>query len=199
MDLRLALRGFVIGFALAAPIGPIGVLVIRRSLADGVLSGLATGLGAAVADAIFALAGALGFASFATGLGSHAWTLRAAGGLMLVGLGLRAMTERRGASVVARVAHGKAFFGTLLLTLTSPISILSFAAVAASLGVGAGAWGDAVALVCGVFIGSALWWTVLSGGVSVVRRRLPDRALVWINRGSGVALAVFGAMAIALP
>ena len=193
LDFHVALRGAVIGFALAAPIGPIGVLVIRRSLADGAASGLATGMGAAVADAIYALAGALGLA----GLGAHGAFVRIGGGAILVALGVRAFVQvRRGHSVVARVGHAKAFAGTLLLTLTSPISILSFAAVAASLGIGSGGWRAASALVSGVFCGSALWWILLACAVGALRQRMPQRALPWVHRAGALALVAFGALAL---
>jgi threonine/homoserine/homoserine lactone efflux protein len=201
MDPRfhLVVRGFVIGFALAAPVGPIGVLVIRRSLAGGARSGLASGLGAAVADAIFALAGALGLASLGSGLGSRAWTLRVIGGAILCAIGIRAMiAQRRAARARAPdVGHGRAFAGTLALTLASPISILSFAAVAASLGVAPGAWGDAFSLVLGVFAGSAAWWAILASAVGALRRRVPERAFAWLDRASGLALIAFGAATIA--
>jgi putative LysE/RhtB family amino acid efflux pump len=169
-------------------------MVIRRSLTDGARAGIATGLGTAVADAIFAACGALGLASAASAM-DISW-LRAAGGLFLVALGVRALAERRrdGAQIVARVGHARAFFGTLLFTLASPISIVSFAAVAASLGVGARS--DAVALVSGVFSGSMLWWLFLSSAVAMLRRRIPDGVLVWLGRASGAALLAFGVAAL---
>ncbi|HEY8073812.1 MAG TPA: LysE family transporter [Labilithrix sp.] len=187
MDPRLLVRGAVVGFALAAPIGPIGIMVIRRSLEGGARSGLATGLGAAVGDALFALAGVLGLAS----LGAQPAWMRIGGAAMLCVLGVRAIVEKRRADAkVSRVGHARAFAGTLLYTLASPVSILSFAAVAATLGVARG--GDAAALVLGVFVGSTAWWLVLSGGVAAVRRRVPDRAITWLSRAGGAALVAFG-------
>lgn len=193
MDTHVLGRGFVVGIALAAPIGPIGLLVIRRSLADGALAGLASGLGAAVADAIFALAGALGLVS----LGAHIGILRFAGGIFLVALGARTLLGRAAARTgpnAPRVRHRRAFATTLVLTLASPVSILSFAAVAASLGVERRE--DAIALVSGVFAGSMTWWTLLSGGVSAIRRRAPDRAIAFANRAAGGGLIAFGAFSL---
>ncbi len=187
MDPRLLVRGAVVGFALAAPIGTIGVMVIRRSLEHGARSGLATGLGAAVGDALFALAGVLGLAS----LGAQPVWMRIGGAAFLCVLGVRTFLEKRSASGgVARASHARAFAGTLLFTLASPISILSFAALAATLGVARG--GDAAALVLGVFVGSTAWWVMLSGGVAAVRRRIPDRAITWLSRAGGAALVAFG-------
>jgi threonine/homoserine/homoserine lactone efflux protein len=193
MDTHVLVRGFIVGFALAAPIGPIGILVIRRSLEAGALAGLSSGLGAAVADAIFALAGALGLAS----LGSSATALRLAGGVFLVALGARSLFGRaraRNGEAVSPVGHGRAFVTTLVFTLASPVSILSFAAVAASLGVARR--GDALALVSGVFVGSLTWWALLCGGIGALRRHISDRAIAWANRAAGGALIVFGAFAL---
>jgi threonine/homoserine/homoserine lactone efflux protein len=202
MDPRLVVRGIVIGLAVAAPVGPVSLFVIRRTLAAGARAGLASGLGAAVADAVFALAGALGIAGAAAGLGAPAAWLRAAGGVFLCTLGARALLRRRRAAAPERErerdarGHARAFFGTLLFTLASPMSILSFAAVAASLGVRAGATRDAVALVCGVFSGSALWWLALAGGVGALRRRVPAAAFLWLDRASALALLAFGVAAL---
>lgn len=201
LDLHVAVRGAVIGFALAAPIGPIGVLVIRRSLEGGAASGLASGMGAAVADAIYALAGALGLAS----LGAHGAWVKVGGGAALVALGVRALGRTRGdRGVTSRVGHARAFAGTLLLTLTSPVSILSFAAFAASLGVGAGSggaggWHAAAALAFGVFAGSAAWWIVLASAVGALRRHMPERALPWVHRAGALTLVAFGALALVTP
>jgi threonine/homoserine/homoserine lactone efflux protein len=206
MDPGLFLRGLLIGFSIAAPVGPIGVLVIRRTLAEGRLAGLATGLGAATADALYG--GVAGFGlTFVTSLlvGQLLW-VRLIGGLFLCYLGVRAflaVPAERAASAAGSSLLG-AYCATLLLTLTNPMTILSFAAVFAGLGLAATSEGAteghpysaAALLVLGVFAGSALWWLLLSGGVGLLRLRLTSGALRWVNRVSGAIVVGFGVLAL---
>src|SRR5262249_42012791 len=138
MDIGLLTRGLIIGFSIAAPVGPIGILVIRRTLSDGRLTGLATGLGAATADALYGCIGAFGL-TFITGalLGGKMW-MRIAGGIFLCYLGVRpslAPPAERAAPVTG-ASLLRSYGSTLLLTLTNPSTILSFAAVFAGLGLG---------------------------------------------------------------
>jgi threonine/homoserine/homoserine lactone efflux protein len=200
MDLGLFLNGAVIGLSIAAPVGPIGVLVIRRTLAEGRLTGFVTGLGAATADAIYGAIGALGLALVASALSGASIWLRLLGGLFLCYLGLRTFrappSDR--AAATSGADRARAYAATLLLTLTNPATILSFAAIFAGLGVGS-ARGDlsaALVLVAGVFCGSALWWLLLSGGVSLARAKLTPRELSWVNRVSGAIIAGFGVAAL---
>jgi threonine/homoserine/homoserine lactone efflux protein len=200
MEAGLFLRGLVIGFSIAAPVGPIGVLVIRRTLAEGRLAGLVTGLGAATADALYGCVAAFGL-TFVTSLlvGQQLW-VRLIGGLFLCYLGVRAflaVSIDRAAAVAGSSLLG-AYGATLLLTLTNPMTILSFAAVFAGLGLAAvsGDYAAASLLVLGVFAGSALWWLLLSGGVGLLRLQLTPGALRWINRVSGAILVVFGVLAL---
>src|SRR5215469_7896223 len=175
MTMEFFLRGTVIGFAIAAPVGPIGMLVIRRTLAEGRTLGLVTGLGAAVADTLYGAIGAFGL-SFVSGfLVSHAFSTRLIGGLFLCWLGINAFRARvhEGGRDEPVVGYLPAFAGTVLLTLSNPLTILSFVAVFAGLGLGTGAgYGAASLMVAGVFMGSALWWVLLSGGMALLRRRL---------------------------
>jgi len=182
-------------------VGPIGVLCIKRTLAAGRLIGFVTGLGAATADAFYGGVGGLGVTAVAhLLLGEQLW-LRLVGGIFLCYLGITTAlshpTER--AAVMGGRGLPGAYLSTLALTLTNPLTILSFAAIFAGLGFG-GAVHDAVAgvaLVAGIFAGSALWWFLLSGGVSLVRRRFDTRALVWVNRVSGTVILIFGIVALA--
>ncbi len=197
----LFLRSVLIGLSVAAPVGPIGVLCIKRTLAAGRLIGFVTGLGAATADAFYGGVGGLGVTAVAhLLLGEQLW-LRLVGGIFLCYLGITTAlshpTER--AAVMGGRGLPGAYLSTLALTLTNPLTILSFAAIFAGLGFG-GAVHDAVAgvaLVAGIFAGSALWWFLLSGGVSLVRRRFDTRALVWVNRVSGTVILIFGIVALA--
>jgi threonine/homoserine/homoserine lactone efflux protein len=201
MSVGLFFEGIVIGFAIAAPVGPIGVLCIRRTLAEGRVSGLVSGLGAATADALYGAVAALGL-TFVTAflVGGQAW-LRLVGGAFLLFLGVRTFLARPAerAAPAARSGLPGAYASTFFLTLTNPTTILSFAAIFAGLGVAGDASGDvlsAMLLVLGVFLGSAAWWFVLSGATSLFRTRLSVRGLRWVNRISGTVIAAFGVLAV---
>lgn len=202
MDAALFVRGIVIGFSIAAPVGPIGVLCIRRTLADGRASGLLTGLGAAAADAVYGAIAALGLTALTDALvGGQIW-IRLIGGAFLLYLGVRTFlakpAERAAAAAPGRTSLVGAFLSTFVLTLTNPMTILSFVAVFAALGLGTThpAPLSAAGLVLGVFVGSALWWLTLSGAVGLFRSRFDERGLRWVNRLSGAIIAAFGAAAI---
>ncbi|MFZ5791077.1 MAG: LysE family translocator [Pseudomonadota bacterium] len=195
------LKGLAIGFAIAAPVGPIGLLCIRRSLTQGRLAGFVTGLGAAAADGLYGAIGAFGVTAISALLvGQQGW-LGLAGGLFLVWLGLSGMRQplpTEAATAPRGARHLAGFFAsTFALTLTNPATILSFAAVFAGLGLGgAGSHVAAAAMIAGVFLGSAAWWLLLSGAVAWLGSRLGPAVLVWVNRLSGLVLLGFGAAAI---
>jgi threonine/homoserine/homoserine lactone efflux protein len=196
----LVLRGFILGLAIAAPVGPIGVLCIRRTLARGRLFGFVSGLGAATADAIYGCIAALGLTVISALLVRQQDLLRLLGGLFLCYLGVRTLLARptdRSAEADGQGLDG-AYFSTLLLTLTNPITILSFVAVFAGLGVGraSNGYGAAAAIVLGVFLGSAAWWFLLSGGGGLVRGKFDARAMLWVNRISGVIILGVGIAAL---
>jgi threonine/homoserine/homoserine lactone efflux protein len=192
-------KGLIVGLSIAAPVGPIGVLCIRRTLADGRAAGFVSGLGAATADAIYGAAAAFGLTAVSRVLvGGQPW-LRLVGGLFLLYLGIR--TWRTAPSQVAG-SDGSgglpgAYASTLALTLTNPMTILSFAAIFAGLGIASGGrYLSAASLVAGVFCGSALWWLTLSTTVGIVQHRLSTTDLRWVNRLSGVVIAGFGVVAL---
>jgi threonine/homoserine/homoserine lactone efflux protein len=195
------LRSLLIGLSIAAPVGPIGVLCIRRTLAAGRLTGFVTGLGAATADAFYGGVGGLGISAVAhLLLGAQIW-LRLVGGIFLCYLGITTLLSRPAERPEATGGRGLpgAYLSTLGLTLTNPLTIFSFAAIFAGLGFGSAVHDivSGVALVAGVFAGSALWWFLLSGGVSLVRQRFNAHALVWVNRISGAVILIFGIVALA--
>lgn len=196
MELSLLVKGFIIGFSIAAPVGPIGVLCIRRTLVEGRLVGLLTGLGAASADAVYGSIAGFGLTFIAAFLVSQQIWLGLAGGLFLLYLGLK--TVRTAPAVKAASANHNsllsAYASTFVLTLTNPATILSFTAIFAALGLGnsTGTYISAVSLVAGVFAGSALWWLLLSSGVSLLRASFTPAWLLWVNRGSGFILSGFG-------
>jgi threonine/homoserine/homoserine lactone efflux protein len=196
MDQSFLLRGLVIGFSIAAPVGPIGVLCMRRTLAQGRLFGFASGLGAATADAVYGCVAGFGLTAVSDLLVRQQSWLRLIGGLFLCWLGVKNFLAKpaREAAARSRDAWTGAYLSTLVLTITNPMTILSFAAVFAGLGLGNGAtdYAGAASLVSGVFLGSTAWWLLLSGGVGVFRERLNDQHLSWVNRISGTIIAGFG-------
>ncbi len=200
MDISFFLRGLIIGFSIAAPVGPIGVLCIRRTLAEGRAFGLFSGLGAATADAIYGFIAGFGLTFVSNFLiRQHVW-LRIIGGGFLCFLGVRTFLSKPAEHAAS--ARGNGFVGsyvsTFFLTITNPMTILSFAAIFAGLGVGgaSGSYVSAAVLVLGVFIGSALWWFILSSGVSVFRTKFNPHRLWWVNRISGVIITGFGLIAL---
>ena len=194
------LKGLVVGFVIAAPVGPIGVLCVRRTLVHGRPVGLLSGLGAATADALYGCVAAFGLTAVSDVLIGHGAWLRLIGGAVLCFLGLRtflAAPAREAAPLQVDSLFG-AYASTLFLTLTNPTTILSFAAVFSSLGlVGARAgYLGASVLVLGVFLGSAVWWLGLSLGIGAWRDRIGPGALRWVNRASGALIAAFGVGAL---
>ena len=202
MDTSLLVRGLIIGFSIAAPVGPIGVLCINRTLVQGRPAGLLSGLGAASADAMYGLVAAFGLTAISAFLLDQQDWLKMGGGLFLLFLGLRTLTARtqNTPEQISPKNRGllAAYGSTFLLTLANPATILSFVAIYAGLGL-AGANGDyrqASTLVLGVFVGSAIWWLLLSAGVSLFRSKLNLRRLRWVNRLSGLIIGGFGLLVL---
>jgi threonine/homoserine/homoserine lactone efflux protein len=200
MDPSTFARGLLLGFSIAAPVGPIGVLCIRRTLTQGWRIGFLTGLGAATADATYGAVAAFGLTAFSNLLIAEQFWLRLVGGLFLLYLGARTFFAKPTTVAANASANGLAgaYTSTFLLTLTNPTTILSFAAIFAGFGLASsGSTLAAGVLVAGVFLGSALWWLLLSGGVTLLRSRFRPGALVWVNRISGTVIILFGALSLA--
>ncbi len=190
-------KGLLLGLSIAAPVGPIGLLCIRRSLEAGFWPGVAGGLGTAVADAVYAAIAAFGLTAVSSLLLQGQEVLSIVGGAALIWLGWIAMTgkppEKAADAPISR-SLWTTFASTFFLTMANPATILTFAAIFAGLGLAAVDTADGAAvLVVGVFLGSMLWWATLSGAVTLLRQRISDTVILWINRASGVALAGFGA------
>lgn len=201
MDDWLFIRGAILGFSIAAPVGPIGVLCIRRTLADGRLVGLLSGLGAATADACYGAVAAFGLTAISSRLVGQQDVLRIVGGIFLLYLGIRTFLAEPVQSI--KSSQRRQLFGnylsTLGLTLTNPTTIFSFVAIFAGLGWAGRAqegYASATLLVLGVFSGSAFWWLILSSGVSLVRGRFSLRVMRWVNRLSGSMIGGFGIIAL---
>jgi threonine/homoserine/homoserine lactone efflux protein len=198
MSWRLLIKGLVVGLSIAAPVGPIGVLCIRRTLDRGRLSGLVSGLGAASADMVYGSVAGLGLTLISDFLVDQQRWLPLVGGAFLLYLGVKTLLAKPGEQALE--VEGKGLLGmyasTFLLTLTNPMTILSFAAVFAGLGLAEAERRGAATLVAGVFMGSALWWLTLSGIVSLVRHRVSGSTMLWINRISGLLIGGFGVAAL---
>lgn len=192
------LKGLVIGFSIAAPVGPIGLLCIRRSLTNGRVAGFVSGLGAATADALYGVVAALGLTAISNALLAHRSWLQLGGGAFLIYLGV-ATLRRPAPAAAARAATasnlGADYLSVFGLTLTNPMTILSFLGIFAGLGVGDSTGGALPAcwLVLGVFLGSAAWWLLLSSAAGWLGRRLQQGGLRALNLASGLIIAGFGA------
>ncbi len=200
MDVSFFVRGLLIGLSIAAVVGPMSILCINRTLNFGQRHGLISGLGIATADAIYGSIAAFGVTVIASFLVSqHIW-ISLIGGLFLVYLGIKTILSRpaeRAATAKTTRVFG-AYASTLLLTLTNPLTILSFAAIFAGIGVGGASksYLSAAIVVLGVFFGSALWWCILTSLISLMRGKLNASWLLWINRISGGIIGIFGLIAL---
>ena len=194
------LRGLLIGISIAAPVGPIGVLCIRRTLAEGRLSGFVSGMGAASADAIYGTIAGFGLTFISGFLVAQQRWLSLFGGLFLCYLGFRTFFAPPAQAAAPSQNKGllRNYLSIFFLTLTNPITILSFAAIFAGLGLAENAddYASAGLLVLGVFTGSALWWLLLSFGVSLFREKVTSQWMKWINRFSGGIVFTFGIAAV---
>ncbi len=200
MSMSFFLRGLIIGFSIAAPVGPIGILCIRRTLAEGRMPGFVSGLGAATADALYGCVAGFGLTFISSLLINQQGWFRIVGGAFLCYLGLRAFFSKPTDQLTSEKGKGLggAYASTFFLTLTNPITILAFAAIFAGLGVANENrdYVSAVVLVMGVFLGSTLWWVILSSGVGLFRKRFNLQALQWVNRFSGLILMGFGLISL---
>jgi len=194
---RLAL-GVVLGLVIAAPLGPIGLLCIRRTVERGLAAGFAIGLGAAMADAGFSAIAAFGVSAVLDALLGHETLLRISGGLFLLGVALHAFLKDPDPPAAAPEARDwwTAIGSGVALTVGNPVTILGITAIVVGFG-GTPEGGQAAILVAGIFLGSVLWWLILCGGVALVRHRITARAVHWINVGTGVFLAALGFWALA--
>jgi len=196
MDFNLFLTGLFIGFMVAVPVGPIGLLCINRALTQGPGSGLISGLGVAMADALAAGIAVFGLTLISNLLMAQEIWLRPLGGLFLCYLGVRTFiaipkVEARSEKESSLLS---ACASTFFLTFTNPVTITSFVAVFAAFGIGGSSENalSAAMLIAGVFAGSALWWVILALGLRVLGPTFSSRGLQWVSRVSGAMIAGFG-------
>lgn len=198
-------KGLLIGFAIAAPVGPIGILCIQRSLHQGFKVGLATGLGAAIADGIYGLIAGCALTAVSTFLIHYRQIIQLIGGIFLLYLGakiLSAKIKRQNADnlgQIKEISSTHAILTTFVLTLSNPTTILSFIAVFAGLGIGTmhTNYFSSFLLVFGVIAGSALWWLTLSSLVGIIlRHKLSQRIMLSIQFISGLIILLFGLVSV---
>ncbi|MCK9259901.1 MAG: LysE family transporter [Azoarcus sp.] len=194
----MLIKGLVLGFSIAAPVGPIGLLCLRRGLEKGFWAAFSSGLGAATADACYGMLGAFGLAAVSALLIGQSDVLRLFGGLFLLWLAWQTWRSMPAPQAAEGRRGGlwKGYLTTMLLTLSNPVTILSFAAIFAGLGLPHGNVEQGLVLVLGVFLGSALWWSMLAALAKTVATRVGVSGLRWINRVSALVLAGFGAWSL---
>ena len=194
--LLLTLKAAGFGLAVAAPVGPMSLLCMRRTLTLGWRHGMATGLGIACGDSIYAAVAALGLAGVSTFLFAYERPLHLAAGLLLLWLGVKTVrmeAQERPADAAREASWPAAYAGAVALTLTNPPTIITFAAIFTALAPSSGFDAAvAVATVGGVFAGSLLWWCGIVGAVSLFRHAMGGRTRRWIDRAAGLALVAFG-------
>ena len=200
MDLGLLGRGALLGFTIAAAVGPIALLVIRRTLSSGWRTGMASGLGVATADGIYGAIAAFGLTAISSVLVSLADPLGVAGGVVLIWLGLgtmRAPAADHAATVSAsRRGLAGAYLSIAGLTLTNPMTILLFVSIVVNMGM-SGSTADAALVTAGFFVGSLSWWLVLVTTVALLRTRITGHVLHVVTVVSGALIAVYGVVALA--
>lgn len=200
MDFAL-LKGCAIGFSIAAPVGPIGALCIRRSLANGARAGFFTGLGAAAADGFYGAVAAFGLTTISGFLKEQEFALQIIGGIFLLYLGLKTFFSKPATEVAKPANDASAFTSTFFLTLTNPMTIFSFMAIFAGFGFAAASndYWTATLVTAGVFGGSAAWWFILSNGTALLRSHLTPAWMLQINRLSGAIILAFAVGAFLKP
>jgi threonine/homoserine/homoserine lactone efflux protein len=193
------LKGLIIGFGMAVPIGPVGILCIRKTLVGGHLRGLIIGLGAATADSIFGSIAAFGLTFVSDVIASQHFWLRLVGGGILLFLGIRTFRAKRKDPVIPYENRGMlgSYLSAFLLVLTNPVTIFAFVAVFAAFGLGHKLFiVSASILVIGVFTGSGLWFLILSYVATTFRKKLDSDGLRWVNRIAGILIILSGAAAL---
>ena len=194
MSSSLFWQALWIGLSIAAPVGPIGLLVIQCTLRHGVAVGVATGFGAAVADASYGAVGAYGVTALLAWLQGVRVPLVLGGGAFLLWLAWRtwrAAPASAGAPLSAVPALWPSFIGTFLLTLSNPATVLSFVAIFGALAAQQQGVASPAVMVAGVLLGSALWWLALCAAVGRLRQRFDAQAQRWVGRVSALMLAGF--------
>jgi threonine/homoserine/homoserine lactone efflux protein len=199
MNLSFFLTGIMIGFSMAVPVGPIGILCLRTTLTGGRLRGMMIGFGAATADLLYGCVAAFGLTFISNVIAAERIWIRLVGGGVLFFLGVRTFRALPADPQAPTGGSGllRSYLTTFFLTLTNPTTIFAFIAVFAALGLGKEFHlFSAAMLVLGVFAGSCLWFLFLSSGAMLFRKHLHLAGLQWVNRIAGVLIILSGVIAI---
>ena len=200
MNILYLLKGLAIGFSLAAPVGPIGILCIRRTLAHGSKRGIIIGLSAAVADIVYGIVAAFGVTLISDFIAQQQHWIRLVGGIFLFILGYHTFFSHPATDTVeaGKNGHTRTFVSIFFLTLTNPMTLFAFAAVFAGIGLDKtiGLHGYAYFFIAGIFLGSLSWFTLLTGLVRFFRDIISTDGLIIINKVAGSLLTLFGAIAV---
>jgi threonine/homoserine/homoserine lactone efflux protein len=201
MDLDLPLRGLAAGFIIAAPVGPVNVLCIQRTLQKGWKPGVVAGTGAALGDSLYGAVAGFSISLIIQFLIQEEFWFRLIGGLLLMAIGLMYYFRRPPSLAAGKdisSAHSD-FAAAFLLTVANPTTVLSFLTVLATLGLGRHrpVWETSL-LIAGIFCGSMIWWLILASGTSLLRSKITDHVMGWMNRAAGVAIGGFGLVNLVL-
>ena len=195
MDSLFILKGIIVGISVSAPLGPLGILCIQRTLNKGVFSGLITGFGAALADKFYAAIAGFGISIIANFLQEYQLLIRIAGGIILLALGIIIFRT----SPIKQIRQQKSqnmigyFISGLVITFTNPITIVVFGAVFTGLGLhDASNTNPVLFTLIGIFSGAILWWSSLTIGINIFRNKFRLRYLWWINKITGITVSIFG-------
>jgi threonine/homoserine/homoserine lactone efflux protein len=195
--LELLVRGMLAGLAISAPVGPVNVLCVSRTIASGWRAGVTAGLGAAAADTIYGAIAGYSIHFVIEFLVREEFWIRFFGGILLIGIGV--VYYRKKPQLLTAENSGKSYASTFLLTLTNPTTVLSYLAILAALQLSESrAWWQTLIVVGGIFLGAMLWWTVLAYIASHFRDRFNNRAMLWMNRIAGLAIGGFGLLTLIL-
>lgn len=196
--LKLFLDGFTLGFAIAAPIGPVGVLCIKKTISSGLKMGLLGGLGASCAKMIFGIIVGFGLTSVSNFLINYNYYISLVGAIFLIYLGITIFMTKpiMNCPNVKKENKLSAFTTMFFLTLMNPMTILSFLAVFSSLGIAntTSSYSSGLVLVLGIFLGSMCWWMFLCNVVNLFRKKINAKVLSWINKISGIVIVSFSLM-----
>jgi threonine/homoserine/homoserine lactone efflux protein len=193
----LFIQGIIIGLTLAVPVGPISLLCIQRSVTDGRLHGIVSGIGVASADSFYAAVSFLGLTIISGLIIAQQYLFRSLAGIVLIFVGVRIFLSVPGITS-AQAGHEtylKDYLSTVAITLANPLTLLFFMVIVPGFGVviHGNSILSAIEFVAGVFFGSVVWWVLLCGSVGTVRTRFTRENLRLVNRVSGILISCFGA------